>query len=102
MADERETALFLRRIVGLALVFLLLALVPIGREQQFLFGVRAGALGGALIYSWVAAGTSIWAAIRFRQRRSYFMVPLCILVASAATAFGYYWIFIRFLQAASA
>ncbi len=100
MVDEQATAQLLRRMAGLVLAGLLMALIPIPREQQFLFVFfRAGGLSGALVVSWIAAGTSIWAAIRTRQRCVYHAVLLCVPLAVVATAFGYYFAFVRFLQA---
>ncbi len=51
-AEDLETAKLLLRMTGLAFVCLLLALVPIRREQEFLFGLlRGGGLSGAFVIS---------------------------------------------------
>ena len=100
MFDEQTTAQLLRRMAGLALASLLFALIPIPREQQFLFVFfRAGGLSGAVVISWIAAGLSIWAAIRIRQRCIYHAALLCVPLAVIATAYGYYFAFVQFLQA---
>ena len=79
-----------------------MSLLPIPREQEFLFGFfRAGGLAGAFLMSWIAAGCSLWAAIRLSKRRILICALVSVILAMISTAYAYYWVFIRYLAAGS-
>lgn len=96
-AEDLETAKLLLRLTGFAFVCLLLALLPVRREQEFLFFLRSMGFSSAFLISWIAAGTSTWAAIRIRKRQVVVAALLSVPFAIASTAYSYYWVFILFL-----
>lgn len=99
MSDEQFTVRFLQGAIWLCLGCLFVSLLPISRDHEFLFGIRAGGLAGAFQVSWIAAGVSLWATIRIRKRRILNYTLLSTMLAAISTAYAYYWIFIRHLAA---
>ena len=100
-SEEQFVVRFLKGALWLWLASLLISLLPVSREHEFLFGIRAGGLVGAFQVSWMAAGVSIWAAIRSRRRKIVICALISTLLAAVSTAYAYYWVFIRHLAAGS-
>lgn len=96
-AEDLETAKILLRMTGFAFVCLLLALLPVRREQEFLFFLKGMGLSGAFVISWITAGSSTWAAVRVQKRQIVVSALLSVPLALASTAYAYYLFFILFL-----
>lgn len=99
MPDEQFIVRFLRGALWLWLASMFISLIPVTREQEFWFGIRAGGLAGAFQVSWMAAGVSIWATIRTCRRKILICAVLSILLAAISTAYAYYWVFVWYLSA---
>ena len=62
----------------------------IGEHRGICF---AGGMAGAIVISWIAAGTSMWAAVRIGRRRIIYASIFALTVAIAATIRWYFAIF---------
>lgn len=62
----------------------------IGEERGHPLGICfAGGISGAVVISWMAAGSSVWAAFRIRKRPIVCASTLALTVAVAATIRAY-------------
>ena len=88
-SQHRQQAKWLFRLIGGAVIGLLVCLVPLTRPKWFGI-VRAVGLGTALLGSYAAAGLSLWDLMRVRSRTMVIAAILSVPCALAVTLYLFY------------